>query len=228
MQSQETYWSPWSCSIGLRNEENLIRRGLMSTYKAGEIIFQQGDPFSGYLFYLHSGRVVIHTIGFSGEEKTHFILEKGSFFGEAAFFVQNIHIAASIAREDSQVVKISQQVLRELFAEDQDLPFYMLLVLARKIQQLASQVDDLAFLAINQRLARLLLKSAEEFGRQEDEGIMLPVSITDEDLGKLIGARRETVSRVMSSLKELGIVAKIKRKIYIKDLQALNDYLRQN
>lgn len=229
MQSKEdTYWSPWSKSTPLRDEEKLIKHGVVSHYRLGDVIFQQGDPCSDSLFYLYAGRVVIHTVGITGEQKTHHILEKGALIGEASFFVQNVHIAAAIARENCTVVKLSKQVLRKLFLEDRDLPFNLMLMLSRKIYQLASQVDDLSYLTIDQRLVRLLLKFAEDFGQDEEEGIMLPESITDEDLGKLVGARRETVSRVLSSLRDAGIVSKVRRKFYVRDLSALRDYLNRN
>lgn len=213
--------------MGIGDEQMLVRHGVMSNYRAGETIFSQGDP-CGCLFYLYSGRVDIYTLGINGDEKTHFIQEKGTFFGEAAFFAQNVHIATGVAREESCVIRLDEEALRRLFADDPDLPFSLLRALSGKMHQLASQVDDLSYLAINQRLARLLLKLAEDQGKPEEGGIVLPVNITDEELGKLIGARREAVSRVLSALKDLGIAEKVKRKIYVKDTLALRDYISRD
>jgi CRP-like cAMP-binding protein len=59
---------------------------------------------------------------------------------------------------------------------------------------------------VEDRLHRLLWHLADRRGRVGPEGIVLPLPITQEQLGRLVGARRPTVSLALRSLRERGLV----------------------
>jgi len=61
---------------------------------------------------------------------------------------------------------------------------------------------------VEDRLHRLLLHVADRRGRVSSEGIVLPLPVTQEQLGRLVGARRPTVSLALRSLRERGLVRK--------------------
>lgn len=59
---------------------------------------------------------------------------------------------------------------------------------------------------VEDRLHRLLWHLADRRGRVSSEGILLALPITQEQLGRLVGARRPTVSLALRSLRERGLV----------------------
>ncbi len=59
---------------------------------------------------------------------------------------------------------------------------------------------------VEDRLHRLLWHLADRRGRVSSQGIMLPLPVTQEQLGRLVGARRPTVSLALRSLRERGLV----------------------
>jgi CRP/FNR family cyclic AMP-dependent transcriptional regulator len=59
---------------------------------------------------------------------------------------------------------------------------------------------------VEDRLHRLLWHLADRRGRVSGEGIVLSLPLTQEQLGRLVGARRPTVSLALRSLRERGLV----------------------
>ena len=57
-----------------------------------------------------------------------------------------------------------------------------------------------------QRLGIVLLQLAKEHGIQRAGGTMIPLRLTHEDLAKLIGTTRETVTTQISKFKRLGLL----------------------
>ena len=219
------YASPWGPGIKPKNEEVLTGCGIEEHYPPDTYIFRQGDPSRGYLYYLKSGMISVITIGGNGDEKTIYMMEEGSFFGEATFFEGTSHFASALTQKDCTILKLDEPCVRCLVERDSNFSFYLMRVLAQKLRKLSSQVEDLAFLSMHGRLSRLILKFVEDFGIDTEEGIILPLSITDEQLGKLVGARREAITKALGKLREMGLVIKQNRKICVKDIELLRKYV---
>ena len=83
------------------------------------------------------------------------------------------------------------------------------------VQRLCEQRDRLALqLAISHqprvedRLVNLFWHLSDRFGSVTSEGISLPMSLTHEALGRLIGARRPTVTLALRALDERGVLCR--------------------
>ena len=61
---------------------------------------------------------------------------------------------------------------------------------------------------IPQRLELLLWHFADRWGRVTPEGVVLPLNLTHEMLGRLIGARRPSVTTALCALRERGAVVR--------------------
>jgi CRP-like cAMP-binding protein len=59
---------------------------------------------------------------------------------------------------------------------------------------------------VEDRLHRLLWHLADRRGHVRADGIVLRLPVTQEQLGRLVGARRPTVSLALRSLRERGLV----------------------
>jgi len=68
------------------------------TYKAGEIIFREGDDPKGEAFMVHVGQVEIRKL-ITGEDRLLTVLKKGELLGELALFRHAPRSATAIASE---------------------------------------------------------------------------------------------------------------------------------
>jgi CRP-like cAMP-binding protein len=73
------------------------------------------------------------------------------------------------------------------------------------------------------RMARGLLRLAEQLGRRRKDGIWLDLAATQEELGNYLGLARANVSRQLSELKALGIIRSDEGRIVIADERRLTE-----
>ena len=100
------------------------------TLRAGDTVFEQGDPGDGRLFVLRSGSIAIR----SGDT-TFEVLRPGEMFGEMAIVDDGPRSATAAAEEDSVIVAINRREFRALVAST---PFFaenVMKVMARRLRK---------------------------------------------------------------------------------------------
>jgi CRP-like cAMP-binding protein len=83
------------------------------------------------------------------------------------------------------------------------------------------QVEDLAFLDLEARIAKVLIRLAEENGKGQPPSRPVGVKMSQRALGELVGGSRESVNKHLQDWKRSGIIAIEKGAIVIRDLPAL-------
>ena len=73
----------------------------------------------------------------------------------------------------------------------------------------------------SEKLARLLLRLADEFGERTTTGIRLQTLLTHEEIAQMIGASRETVTRSLNMLKRKRIIRANNADLLIRNRAAL-------
>lgn len=110
---------------------------------------------------------------------------------------------------------VSRQALLDSLQKEPELALYIMRALSARVRLLSSQVDSLAFLQADRRLARFLAEAT---------GGTRTLPLTDEELGERIGASRVTVSRAMKKLREKGWIRSSYRAVEVLDADALFAY----
>jgi CRP/FNR family transcriptional regulator len=72
-----------------------------------------------------------------------------------------------------------------------------------------------------EKLAKLLLEWCARGGRQSERGINLKLTLTHEEIAQLIGASRETVTRLLGDFKSQEIIYLKGSTLIIRDKNAL-------
>jgi CRP-like cAMP-binding protein len=73
------------------------------------------------------------------------------------------------------------------------------------------------------RVAKRLLELSAEHGKASSGGTRIELSLTQDELARWTGATRETVSRALRLMRQLGWVATNNRAITVLDQAALRD-----
>jgi CRP/FNR family transcriptional regulator len=89
----------------------------------------------------------------------------------------------------------------------------VVMVMARQIFRLEQTIESMASQQVSQRLAGLLLEEMAE-GEKSDGGVLLP-SHSQEELAKLIGSTRESVSRALSTWRTDRVITMRGRRIVV-------------
>lgn len=94
-------------------------------------------------------------------------------------------------------------------------------MLARRLREAHQEIEDLALRDVPGRLASLLLRLAEGYGEEHDRGMRLSFRLTHQDLARMIGSTRETVTMTMNRFRDDSLISVDRRVLIILDGERL-------
>ncbi|MFW6271097.1 MAG: Crp/Fnr family transcriptional regulator [Bacillota bacterium] len=193
-----------------------------SDYKKDEIIFFEGEPGEG-LFIVESGKVKLLKMTESGREHILHILKKGDIFSEVVLFDRGEYPATAIALEKSTIGIIKREKIEKLIEENSIIGIKLLRVMGKRLRRAQEKIRNLSLKNTAGRLAGIILFLVEEHGIRQEDSIKIELSITQEDLSNMIGASRETVSRILSRFEKKGLISTSRQQIIVKNIDKLNE-----
>ena len=193
-------------------------------YQRGEVIFHQDDP-ADRMHIIIEGRVKISITSEDGREKDIALFQPGDCFGEMALLDGSNRSATATAIEPSDTMALFRQDFLDFMSENPEVSSDVTNLLTRRLRNVNQMLGDVVFLDVPTRVAKQLLALAENYIDEEngDASLEIPivVPIGQDELARLVGASRETVSRALTSYRRLGMVTTSHRRITIIDLVGL-------
>jgi CRP/FNR family transcriptional regulator len=194
--------------------EFLAVRAKRQQNERGRIIFSQGDR-AEEMFLLKSGRVKLTRLFENGNEITLDIRKAGDFIGETVLTEAGLYPVSAVCLEPVMTCGFAKDQLEGIILERPNIGLQIIRNLSAQISQLTNRVEDLAISGIAERLLRLLTRLATEHGTPQEEGTLLPLLLTHEELGFLLGAHRVSVTRAMQEIKLAGRLAQKGRFLFL-------------
>ena len=185
-------------------------------YRRGDIIFQKDDPGHS-LFIVARGSVRIYVPSTQGADLTLAVLGPGHFFGDLSLLDGRPRSASAAALGDTHVVILERTDFVSVIRTRPAAVMSVLAVVVRRLRETDEMASDLAFLDVGGRLAKKLLELAATNGVKRPDGVLLDMSITQEELANMIGVTRESVNRNLSLFRRVGLVAKEGRRFVLRD-----------
>jgi CRP/FNR family transcriptional regulator len=202
---------------------NLLAPFLTSmNFDRGKGFFEQGDILQA-VYVVRQGRVRLSTLEADGKQLTIAILEEGDVFGESALLGDGtVSQLAAEAMEEGVVGSISAAAMRRLINEKPALAMSLVSIVAERMQRAQRLAVQLAFSSVEQRLVHLIAELDERYGHPTLDGArIVNCTFTQSELAEMIGARRDTVSQLLSGLRRDGYIEMRRRRITILDLDWL-------
>jgi CRP/FNR family transcriptional regulator, cyclic AMP receptor protein len=181
--------------------------------RKGATIFAKGDPGS-CLFAIGDGVVKISIPSVGGHNPVINLLAQGDIFGEIALLDARPRTADAIAMTDCQLFVIERRDLLPLLREEPDIALKLIEILCARLRWTTEQTENLMFLDLSARLAKALLRLAS--------GGTPKVSITQQDLGDLIGMSRESTNRQLRKWEDNRWVRLERGGIVINSIEAIS------
>ena len=85
---------------------------------------------------------------------------------------------------------------------------------------LSMLADDASLLPLRQRLARTIVRMGHSLGRVNEDGSTILEGISHDELGKMVGAARQSVGRELKALEREGAIKIEYGKLIIYDIAA--------
>jgi CRP/FNR family transcriptional regulator len=185
-------------------------------YRAGEIIFLEGDPDAG-LHLVAEGLCKVYRLSESGREHVLATLRPGDSCNEVPVVDGGPNPANFAALEDSTVWVILADSLTRLRRRYPALNEMIIKNLAMRCRQLVQRVYNLSFLSVTGRLAAFLLQQSDE------QSELSRRQWTQDDIAAHLGTVREMVARAFRELQEAELIALDRHRIEILDREGLEE-----
>ncbi len=198
----------------------LTSRLVVRRFNSGQVIFHHGDP-GGLLYIISSGKVKIAHSTLDGQEALLAILGAGDFFGELALLDNSPRSATAEAIEPTETLTLHREEFRRVIQNNPDFAMHVLQTMAQHIRRLNSQLSDIFFLDLPGRLARTLLRLADQHGRTTENGTLIDISLTQTDLAEMTGATRVSINKTLGRFRRAGWVSVQGRKFTITSREGL-------
>lgn len=172
-------------------------------YKAGEIIFRQGDPANA-IFYLQRGSVKETIMAEARKEITVGVLEPGQFFGMAGLGGAAARVSSTRAMRPSVTIVITNAAMRRALETEPGFSQMFVGWLLRHGAQIEAEKLNLLFNNKSEkRLAQMLLLLAHA---AEGPPRTISTAITQDMLADMISTTRPRVNLFLRKFRKLGLI----------------------
>lgn len=192
------------------------QKGSVIKHPKNTIFIRAREPVS-YIYFVLSGKVIIYNLTRHGKRKIIFVYGKGVLVNEN---VINQRYSSTFCEtiEECTLFTIDAGTFLKLMEKDFSLTKVILEEQERKIWRLGHQLKNtMGSIYMERKLAAKLWKLARDFGKPTKDGIQIDIVMTITFLADLMGAPRETISRLCKTLTDYGLMKMEKRKITITD-----------
>lgn len=208
------------CELDSQGLKQVSENKCMSSYKKGEFVYLQGALPTG-LYCVHAGKVKLTSTSNDGKSTIISIVTPGQLFGHINVFNNEAYQTTATVIEESKICYLEKKFFFTLLQEQPTVSLQLVTHLAREMGAAEKSISDLTQKTIRARLATFLLDAAKNFGKENQNKITLDIKLTREEMASLIGGATETLIRLMTELKDEGIIAQNRKTIQILDLKAL-------
>ncbi len=173
----------------------------------GSYLCQPGTG-TNRVFIVVSGQVRVY-LGYEDKEFNLGILTKGDIYStHTGTFVQ--------ALADTVVLMTDVTAFRQRMVGDPEVTKAMVRVLGNILKTSFSIIAGLAFKDVNYRLVALLASEARRHGLELESGaIEVQIDLSVEQIARLVGSSRQTVSTLLNDLVRAGLIERPERGKFI-------------
>jgi CRP/FNR family transcriptional regulator, cyclic AMP receptor protein len=204
---------PLFAALDPSTRDTLAAEGRVRRYPAGQILCSEGDP-GDELLVLEAGEVRISRFTIGGLEVV--LAEEAApvAFGELALIDGGARTASVTATTDVEVRYLPREAVMGLFERDPAVAIAMMRGMAAMVRAIDERLSDLVSLDAPGRLAKWLLRHADDQGRVVLTG-------SQEELAHSIGTTRVTVNRSLRRFARLGLITMHGQEVHLRNVPAL-------
>ena len=199
--------------------QELNLRKHCNIYKKGTTIFHEGNASLG-MYSIFSGKVKLFKTDEQGREQIIRLARPGDSIGYRSLLSGEPYNVAAEALEDVRACFIPKSLFNELLKNSGNLFENIIMLLADNLKQAEERIAALAGKPVRERTAEALLMLRTFYGTAPD-GETLDISLSREDLAKMVGTATESVIRMLSDFKNEQLIEIKNKNIAVKNVSGL-------
>lgn len=217
----------WLCNLSPEVLRSFEQLKFTSILPKGALLFTEGQDPRG-IHLLCQGRVKLSISSSDGKMLILRIAEPGDVLGLSATVSGMAYEATAETLEPCQTNFIKREEFMRFLREHGEASLKVAEHLSRSYQTTCVQIRSLSLShSAAEKLARLLLEWCQSSGSRTEQGIRLKLPLTHEEVARMIGTSRETVSRLLSDFKLKQIIHLKGAHLIIRNLRALEEMVNE-
>ncbi len=189
-------------------------------FDKGATLFSEGDA-SDSLYTVVTGRVKVSKTTARGTDVILEIFGPGDPVGAVAVYESRPYPASAIALEPTTCFVIPRQAFFSLLENYPTMVRGLLVGLTHRLVELTTRLTELSGGRVEARLARFLIKLADDMGQRRPDGTFIPLALSRQEIADMIGTTIETSIRIMSRWGKDNVVRTDKDGFTVIDRGAL-------
>ena len=205
--------------------EKLWQAGIVKEVPKGHVLIRAKEEVP-FVYIQLSGKSIIYNLTHTGKRKIIFVFGEGTLLNE---HVLNTHVASMYCEtiEKSRIFVIPIMEFLHCMKQDFSLTRAVLEMQERRIWRLGHQLKNtMGSIYLERKLAAKLWKLSRDFGIIKPEGIEIDINMSITFLADMLGAPRETTSRLCNTLTDYGLMKIQKKRITITNPQRMSNFYK--
>jgi CRP-like cAMP-binding protein len=202
------------------DRQRLTAVARLREFDKGATLFAEGDA-SDQLYTIVAGRVKVSKMTARGTDIILELFGPGDPVGAVAVYESRDYPASAIALEPTTCLVIPRQAFFSLLESHPSMVRGLLVGLTHRLVELTNRLTELSGGRIEARLARFILKLADDMGHKRPDGVFIPLALSRQEIADMIGTTIETSIRIMSRWGKDNVVRTDKDGFTVLDRAAL-------
>jgi CRP/FNR family transcriptional regulator, nitrogen oxide reductase regulator len=194
--------------------------GRIRDLAVGDVVFSEGQPADSFSVVL-SGSVKLVQLSSDGDATVFRVLGAGDALGAVSLLGADSYPVSAVAVTAATILEWPAAVVLQFIDQVPRLSLNILRSVSERLQALRLQYRQLATEKVERRIARALLKLIQRAGTRVDDGVLLDLPLSREDLAQLTGTTVYTVSRIVSRWEASGLLRSGRQQLVIRDPDTL-------
>jgi len=195
-------------------------------FKAGELLFRQGDP-GEHMFIIQSGKIEVYLSTPKGEKSLAFF-GPGDFFGEMAIIDKAPRSTNARAADETRLILLDERTFDLHVQSNPAIVRKIMKNMSNRIRDMNQQVANLLIKDVNRRIANRILLLTHQHGVKGPTGVSFDIPFGESELAKDVGLQDEQskVHEVVEKLKATKVIDVQGGKIVVLSVENLEKFIQ--
>jgi CRP-like cAMP-binding protein len=183
-------------------------------------VFSQGEEANRF-FLLLSGHIRVVQTSPDGHQVVARYINEGELFGIAIAMSLDVYPATAVAAVDCVALSWPNSAWPELQSRFPSFGVSAFQTIGSRLRETQTRVMEMSTEQVEQRIANTILRLVKQSGRKTEDGVEIDFPITRQDIAEMTGTTLHTVSRLLSSWEDEGLVRSGRQKVIVTDPHGL-------
>jgi len=194
-------------------------------FAKGALIWTQGQP-AGYVAFLISGKAMSSYQSLNGKTGTTGFWCAGDLLGAADLGSLSTRQQTVRCLDACVIRTLSFERFDELVRRFPELAAAVIRALSLRLRWVAQLAVTLETQSAPERICGLLLALSERFGVPSDDGVIIDLKLTNDDLAAIAGVSRQFANATLQDLRKRGLIASGPHSLVITGREGLERLAR--